>query len=200
MARMLLSSTCEEQRSVVRYLWAKGHSPSEIHRDMRDVYGDDCLDHSNVSRWCAFFQEGRMNLSDSPRSGWPVTVSTPQNVRAIEAAILKDRRVHLQTLSQTFNISYDAVYDIVNDTLKFRKVSARWVPKNLTGNHKGQQMMTSLDNLTRFAAEGHDFLKGIVTGDESWKYHYTPETKRASMEWKHVGSPVKKKIQSDSIC
>ena len=166
---------------------------------MRGVYGDECLDHINVSRWCAFFQEGRVNLSDSPRSGRPVTVSTPQNVRAIEAAILKDRRVHLRTLSQTFNISYGAVYDIVNDTLKFRKVSARWVPKNLTDNHKGQRMMTSLDHLTRYAAEGHDFLKGIVTGDESWAYHYTPETKQASMEWKHAGSPVKK-IQSDSIC
>ncbi|KAG8238107.1 hypothetical protein J437_LFUL012718 [Ladona fulva] len=124
MARMLLSSTCEEQRSAVRYLWAKGHSPSEIHMDLRGVYGDDCLDRSNVSRLCAFFQEGRVNLSDSPRSGRPVTVSTPQNVRAIEAAILKDRRVRLRTLSQTFNISYGAVYDIVNDTLKFRKESA----------------------------------------------------------------------------
>ncbi|KAG8236972.1 hypothetical protein J437_LFUL016543 [Ladona fulva] len=127
MARMLLSSTCEEQQSVVRYLWAKGHSPSEIHRDMHGVYGDNCLDRSNVFRLCAFFQECRMNLSNSPRSCGQVTVSTPQNVRAIEAAILKDRRVHLRTLSQTFNISYGAVYDIVNDTLKFRKVSARWV-------------------------------------------------------------------------
>ncbi|KAG8233686.1 hypothetical protein J437_LFUL008117 [Ladona fulva] len=38
---------------------------------MRGVYGDDCLDRSNVSRWCAFFQEGHVNLSDSPRSGRP---------------------------------------------------------------------------------------------------------------------------------
>ncbi|KAJ9598719.1 hypothetical protein L9F63_010605 [Diploptera punctata] len=92
---MLQSSTCEEQRSVVRFLWAKGHKPSEIHRDMRGVYGDDCMDRSNVSRWCTFFQEGRVNLSDSPRSGRPTTAAIPQNVRGIEAAILNDRRVHL---------------------------------------------------------------------------------------------------------
>ncbi|KAJ9586898.1 hypothetical protein L9F63_019516, partial [Diploptera punctata] len=61
------------------------------------------------------------------------------------------------------NISYGAVYDIVHENLKFRKVSARWVPKNLTDDHKGQRMMASLDHLTRYTAQGHDFLEGIVT-------------------------------------
>ncbi|KAJ9584451.1 hypothetical protein L9F63_021205 [Diploptera punctata] len=85
------------------------------------------------------------------------------------------------------NISYGAVYDIVHENLKFRKVSARWVPKNLTDDHKGQRMMASLDHLTWYTAQGHDFLEGIVTGDESWAYHYTPETKQASAvrRWLH---------------
>ena len=56
MARILLSSTCEEQRSVVKFLWAKEHNLSDVHRDMCGVYGDDCMDRSNVSRWCAFFK------------------------------------------------------------------------------------------------------------------------------------------------
>ncbi|PSN53017.1 hypothetical protein C0J52_01160 [Blattella germanica] len=117
---MLQSSTCEEQRSVVRFLWPKGHKPSEIHRDMHGVYGDDCMDRSNVSRWYTFFQEGRLNLSDLPRSRWLTTAATLQNVRGIEAAILNDRRVQLRALSQKFNISYGAVYDIVHENLKFR--------------------------------------------------------------------------------
>ncbi|PSN34320.1 hypothetical protein C0J52_23727 [Blattella germanica] len=117
---------------------------------MRGVYGDDCMDRSKVSRWCTFFQKGRVNLSESPRTGQPTTAATPQNVRGIKAAILNDRRVQkLRALSQKFNISYGAVYDIVHENLKFRKVSARWVPKNLTDDHKGQRMMASLDHLTR---------------------------------------------------
>ncbi|KAJ9574254.1 hypothetical protein L9F63_026100 [Diploptera punctata] len=66
-------------------------------------------------------------------------------------------------------------------------VSARWVPKNLTDDHKGQRMMASLDHLTRYTAQGHDFLEGIVTGDESLAYHYMPETKQASAvrSWLH---------------
>ncbi|PSN38676.1 hypothetical protein C0J52_08896 [Blattella germanica] len=66
-----------------------------------------------------------------------------------------------------FNISYGAVYDIVHENLKFHKVSARWVPKNLTDDHKGQRMMASLDHLTQYTAHGHDFLEAIVTGNES---------------------------------
>ncbi|PSN46230.1 hypothetical protein C0J52_11396 [Blattella germanica] len=104
--------------------------------------------------------------SDWPHYGRPTTAATPQNVRGIEAAILNDRRVQLRALSQKINISYGAVYDIFHENLKFRKVSARWVPKNLTDNHKGQRMMASLDHLTRYTAQGHDFLEEIVTGDE----------------------------------
>jgi hypothetical protein len=32
-------------------------------------------------------------------------------------------------------------------------------------------------------------LNRIVTGDESWVHHYKPESKRASIQWKHPSSP-----------
>ena len=43
MERMLLSSTCEEQRSVVPFLWTKRHSIAcvKFNRDMCGVYGED---------------------------------------------------------------------------------------------------------------------------------------------------------------
>jgi len=31
--------------------------------------------------------------------------------------------------------------------------------------------------------------------DETWLYHYDPETKQQSMEWRHSGSPDLKKFQ-----
>ena len=39
MSRILLSSTCEEQRSVVRFLWTKKHNPSEIQRTFVECMG-----------------------------------------------------------------------------------------------------------------------------------------------------------------
>ena len=38
----------------------------------------------------------------------------------------------------------------------------------------------------------------IFTGDESWMHQYEPETKRQSMEYKHMGSPSPKKGQAVS--
>ncbi|KAJ4451550.1 hypothetical protein ANN_03016, partial [Periplaneta americana] len=40
----------------------------------------------------------------------------------------------------------------------------------------------------------------IVTGDETWISHFTPETKQQSMHWRHSGSPVRTKfIQTLSV-
>ena len=50
--------------------------------------------------------------------------------------------------------------------------------------------------MKRYNNEGEAFLSRIVTGDESWVHHYSPETKRQSLEWKHPSSPVKKKFKS----
>jgi len=35
----------------------------------------------------------------------------------------------------------------------------------------------------------------LVTMDETWLYHYSPETKQKSMEWRQSGSPRPKKFQ-----
>jgi hypothetical protein len=42
--------------------------------------------------------------------------------------------------------------------------------------------------------EEEDMLNGIFTGDESWVHHYQPESKHASMQWKHPSSPPNKKF------
>ncbi|UYV83858.1 hypothetical protein LAZ67_X000442 [Cordylochernes scorpioides] len=50
--------------------------------------------------------------------------------------------------------------------------------------------------LKRYEEKGDHFLDQIVSGDESWCYHYDHSAKRASMEWKRGDSPRPKKIRS----
>jgi len=38
-------------------------------------------------------------------------------------------------------------------------------------------------------------LSHIVTGDETWVSHITPESKQKSLHWKHTGSPKRKKFK-----
>jgi len=46
-----------------------------------------------------------------------------------------------------------------------------------------------------FRCDPNNFLSGLVTMDETWLYHYDPETKQQSMEWRHSGSPRPKKFR-----
>jgi len=39
-------------------------------------------------------------------------------------------------------------------------------------------------------AEGDSFLDCIITGDETWCHHYSPESEQQSMVWWHVNSCI----------
>jgi len=45
-------------------------------------------------------------------------------------------------------------------------------------DHKTKRMGSALKFLTRYAQEGDEFLDSIVTGDETWGFHHTPESKQ----------------------
>jgi hypothetical protein len=57
-------------------------------------------------------------------------------------------------------------------------------------------MGSSLKLLQRYEEYGEAFLSRTVTVDESWVFHYTPESKAESITWKHPHSPVKKKFKT----
>ena len=66
----------------------------------------------------------------------------------------------------------------------------------LTQEHKDHCMQVCQDLLNQYKAEGDSFLDRIITGDETWCHHYEPESRRQSMEWRHVNSPSKKKFKT----
>jgi len=47
----------------------------------------------------------------------------------------------------------------------------------------------------RYHKERDDILSHIVTGDETWVSHITPESKQQSLHWKHTGSPKRKNFK-----
>jgi len=89
-----------------------------------------------------------------------------------------------------------SAHHIVHDVLQFRKVSARWVPSQLTAELKERRVDACQELLKRFEAESDGFLGRIVTGDETWVHYHRPETKKASKEWRHTSSPKPKKFRT----
>ncbi|PNF21428.1 hypothetical protein B7P43_G14100, partial [Cryptotermes secundus] len=105
------------------------------------------------------------------------------------------RRVTIDTIATAIGCSHGMAYLIMHDRLGFHKVCARWVPRMLNPQHKMQRMGLALQHLNRYHDEGHDMLARTVACDESLVHHYRPETKRASVQWKHPASPAKKSLR-----
>jgi histone-lysine N-methyltransferase SETMAR len=195
MATLPINASRKEQRAVVRFLWAKGLRASAIRAEMRPVYGDKCFARSVVEHWLQKFSAGRESILDNRRSGRHVVATDERTVAQINALIRADRRVSISDIVRSTGISRGSAHKIVQTNLKYRKVSARWVPRQLKPEQKAIRMMTSLDSLQRYDMEGETMLARIVTGDETWVHYYQPESKQASMQWKHVASPTPTKFK-----
>jgi len=82
----LQDCTIEEQSGVVRFVWAEGVKPVEIHRRMLAQYGQSTMSQRKVYEWEERFKSGRTRVTDGGRSGRPSTshsrkASSPQEHR-----------------------------------------------------------------------------------------------------------------------
>jgi len=64
-------------------------------------------------------------------------------------------------------MSHGSAYSIVHDDLRYTKVCSRWVPRQLSDDHKHAQQTTGQEHLECHACEGVAFLHRTVMGDES---------------------------------
>ena len=118
----------------------------------------------------AQFKRGDFPTCDAPRPGLPKTVTTPEIIDQIHELILEDRRISAKSTAQQLGISREG--------LDMRKLSAKWVPKFLNADQKRQRCQASEQHLEFFRRNLNEFLTRLVTMDETWLYHYDPETKQ----------------------
>ena len=77
-----------------------------------------------------------------------------------------------------------------------RKLSARWVPRLLMVDQKRVGMNISNALLAQFRRNKSEFWRRLITVDETWIHHYTPETKVQSKQWTAKGEPAPKKAKT----
>ncbi|XP_062850161.1 protein GVQW3-like [Trichomycterus rosablanca] len=169
MAAKLLHCTKDEQRSVIRFLWAEGVPGAQIHRRMCAQYGDKVLSRRVVYEWIEMFENGRTNVKDAERSGRPTTATTTKNEERTLELILENRTITVEEIAEKLNLSVGSAYALVHNSLKFSKVGTMWVPKQLTEEHKRKRLDSH--------EEGDNFLQQIITGDETLVHHDEPESK-----------------------
>ena len=131
----------------------------------------------------------------APLHGRPKIVTTREIIDQVHEIILEDCRISAKSIAEQMGISRERVGSNIHEDLDMRKLAAKWVPKCLNANQKRQRCQSSEQLFEFFRHDPNDFLSRLVTMDETWLYHYNPETKRQSMEWLHSGSLRPKKFQ-----
>jgi hypothetical protein len=114
---------------VIEFLTLEGCEPIEIHRRMKAVYGDGCMDVKNVRKWVRHAEsscEGEMSVLDEHKSGRPISVTCDGNQCRVDAMIQENRRIKQRNIALKLGISKERVHHII-ETLNYRKVCARWV-------------------------------------------------------------------------
>jgi len=143
----------------------------------------------------AQFKRGDFSTCDAPRPGRPKTMTTPEIINQIHERILEDCLISGKSIAEQLGISPERVGSIIHEHLDMWKPFARWVSKCLNADQKRQRCQSSEQIVLFFRQDPNDFLSRLVTMEETWLYHYDPETKQQSMEWRHSGSPRPKKFR-----
>ena len=59
-------------------------------------------------------------------------------------------------------------------------------------DQKTNQLNISRYLLSRYKDDPGDFIRRVITLDETWVNHFDPESKMQCKQWKHSGSPLLK--------
>ena len=87
----------------------------------------------------------------------------------------------------------------MHENLSMKKLYSKWVPRPLTVEQKQQRIHDSERCLKLFTRNKKDFLRRYITINETWIHHFTPESKRASAEWRGEGESRPKRPKTQQL-
>ncbi|KAG5331535.1 SETMR methyltransferase, partial [Acromyrmex charruanus] len=133
--------------SVIKHLHMKGLTLKEIKVELDNVHSTSAL---------------------VLRSGRSIEVTTPEIIDKVHDIVLTDRRVKVRELVEATGISHGTVISILHEQLGMKKLSAKWVPRLLTVDHKRDRVTISKQCLEMFQRNPDEFLRRFITVDEIW--------------------------------
>ena len=114
------------------------------------------------------------------------------HVEKVLALIRQNRRLTVREVAEEVGICKSLCHQILTDKLKMLRVAAKFVPRLLTDAQKENRVTFSQELFDRSNAD-ENFLKNVITSDETWVYGYDVETKVQSSQWMGKLSPRPKK-------
>ena len=172
-----------EQRVYCKIQAQLGFPQTEIHADLQKVYENGALKYATVCKWICRFNDGRESIENDPRVGRPVSVLTEKNVATVKTLTEEDARYTVQEIEELTSIHSSSVLKILRERLGLRKICAHWVPHLLTDEQKQSRIRLASQVIEKYDKCDPCRLEEIVTGDETWIYHFQPDSKAKNKVW-----------------
>lgn len=186
----------KEFRVLIKYCFLKGKNTVEAKTWLDNEFPDTAPGKSTIKDWYAKFRRGEMSTEDGERSGRPKEAVTDENIKKIHKMILNDRKLKLNEIADTLQISTERIHHIIHEYLGMRKLCAKWVPRELTFDQKQRRVDDSEQCLKMITRNKPEFLRRYVTMDETWLHHFTPKSNRQSSEWTAHDEPAPKRAKT----
>ena len=166
-----------EQRVYCKIRAQLGFPPTEIYADLQKVYGNRALKYATVCKWVSHFNDGQESVENDPRVGRPVSVLTEKNVVTVKTLIEKEACYTVQEIEELSGIHSSSVLKILRERLGLHKICACWMPHLLSDEQKHSRIRLALQVIEKYDKCDPRCLEEIVTGDETWIYHFQPDSK-----------------------
>ena len=108
---------------------------------------------------------------------------TEKNVATVKTLIEEDASYTVQEIEELSGIHLSSVLKILHEQLGLRKICARWVPHLLTDELKQSWVRLASQVIEKYDKCESRRLEEVVTGDETWIYHFQPGSKAKNKVW-----------------
>jgi hypothetical protein len=186
-----------EQRYCIKFYQELGDTQSETIRKIQQAFGNDAMGVTQIKEWYNRFKKkrrslgrhssladqshgvynqfknGRTSVDSDQGTGRPSASRNCDAINKVRSFIMEDRRLTIQEIASDIGISDGSAHAILTDDFGMRRVAAKFVPKLLSCEQKELRLDVEQDMLE--CSNGDlDFLKTVITCDESWVYGYNP--------------------------
>ena len=95
----------------------------------------------------------------------------------------EDARYTMQEKEEFSGIHLSSVLKILRERLGLGKICAHWVPHLLTEEQKQSRVRLASQVIEKYDKWDPRRLEQIVTSDETWIYHFQPDSKAKNKVW-----------------
>ena len=101
---------------------------------------------------------------------------TEKNFATVKTLIEEDAHYTVQEIEELSGIHSSSVLKILREGLGLPKICPRWVPHLLTDEQKQSRVRLASQVIEKYDKCDPSGLEEIVTGDDTWIYHFQPNS------------------------